>query len=121
MPVQLKWNGRIRGQIQRASQRALLRVATEVFNTSQKYTPLDDGELVLGARVSSENTKGTIEAVVSYGNDAVSKEYAVIQHENLNYRHTPPEQAKFLERAFNEVRPKAEEMLRYLIRNEVEI
>lgn len=97
----LVWKKTIKPKLIKQAQRGMINGAKRMFNTSQRLAPFDDGELTLGARISStgEGTDNFI-VVISYGNDPVSAEYAVIQHENLVYNHRPPEQAKFLERAF---------------------
>lgn len=93
----LKWNKYLPKQLIQKSQKGLMYGMMSLYNEAQTLTPFDTGELVTGARLSSEG-EGTdhFTVVLSYGNDAVSKEYAVIQHENRQYNHTPPEQAEYL-------------------------
>ena len=76
----------------------------EIFAQSQSHVPVDDGELISNGQTSRKLTKHTYTGIVSYGNDPVSKEYAVIQHENPYYNHTNGTY-KFLENAFNAVAP----------------
>jgi hypothetical protein len=97
------WNKNIGKKIVQQAQKGMMYATDAIFNRSQTYTPFDDGELTLGARITSEG-EGTdfFSTCISYGNNAVSSQYALIQHENLAYNHRAPEQAKFLERAFDE-------------------
>jgi hypothetical protein len=93
----LQWNKYVPKQIVMKAQRGLLYGMQALYNEAQTVTPFDTGELVLGARLSSDGEgTDTFSAVVSYGNDAVSQAYAVVQHENRQYRHRPPEQAEYL-------------------------
>lgn len=103
MVNKLVWNTRIQPKILKQAQTGLIDATNSMFNRSQTYTPLDDGELVAGSRISSEG-RGTnfFTACISYGNNETSKDYALRQHEDLSYAHTNPEQAKYLETAFNE-------------------
>ncbi len=106
------WKKNVVKRINEQSQRGLINAANKIYNQSQKWAPFDDGELTLGARISSEG-EGTdkLEVVISYGNNAVSAQYAVLQHENLLYNHTAPEQAKFLESAFIKYAPKVPDIV----------
>lgn len=110
------WKDNIRKKVINQAQRGFMNGTNRMFNRSQHYTPFDDGELTSGARISSVGA-GTDEltVVISYGNDAHSAQYALLQHENLLYRHRSPEQAKFLERAFIEEAP----MMEYYVANTI--
>jgi hypothetical protein len=100
------WKDNIRMKIIKQAQRGMINATNAIFNRSQYYAPFDDGELTLGVRISSEGQNtDTFSTCVSYGNNAVSAQYAVIQHENLLYRHKYPERSKFLETAFLEESP----------------
>jgi hypothetical protein len=101
MANKLKWKKWVQYKIVDYAQRGMAEGATNIYTESQKQTPLDDGELVNGARVSTEGDQSDhFVAMVSYGNDEVSKEYAVIQHEDLTLNHPNGGNAKFLENAF---------------------
>lgn len=100
------WNKAAIQRVITAAQKGLMKGTTEIYNYAQRITPFDDGELVLGARTSSEGEgTDTFTTAVSYGNNNVSAEYAVIQHENLQYRHRAPEQNQFLRKAFDDLAP----------------
>lgn len=106
------WNKVAIQRVVRGAQTGLIKATQEIYNYSQHLTPFDDGELVLGARISTEG-EGTelFSTVVSYGNNSVSAQYAVIQHENMQYRHRAPEQAKFLETAFEHLQGSVAQMV----------
>ena len=112
----LKWNRYIKTRLIAKAEEGVMRFSLLVFNESQKITPFDDGELTLGARVSSQKSTGEFTASVSYGNNPVSQEYAVIQHENLRYKHKAPEQAKYLLTALKQNEDKFLEYVAYKMR-----
>ena len=115
--VRFTWKRAVINQVTRAARKGLFNVGKEIFNESEKIVPLDDGELSLGGRLSSENDT----VIVSYGNNDVSAQYAVIQHENLAYNHTPPTQAKYLETPFMDILDGYEEIIKYTMRGEVNL
>lgn len=113
-----KWNAYIKNRIIKAGNTGLLRLTQQIYTLSQQRVPLDDGQLSLGARVLSDDANAvSYNTAVSYGNSLPSSEYAVIQHENLSYRHKPGEQAKFLESAFLEFESEALNYIGYSIRS----
>lgn len=113
-----KWNAYIKNRIIKAGNTGLLRLTQQIYTLSQQRVPLDDGQLSLGARVfSDDNNAINYNTAVSYGNSLPSSEYAVIQHENLSYRHKSGEQAKFLESAFLEYESEALNYIGYSIRS----
>lgn len=76
--------------------RFLYQEATEVFNRSQDIVPIDTGALRSSGAVFQPEVEGTeIFVTVQYGGAAAP--YAAIQHENLEYHHDAPTQAKYLE------------------------
>lgn len=76
--------------------RLLYYEATQVFDRSQDIVPIDTGALRSSGFVQQPEVKGNeISVTVAYGGAAAP--YAVIQHENLEYHHEPPTQAKYLE------------------------
>jgi hypothetical protein len=94
--VSIKWNasGAIR-IVTRATVKATKALMEDVKDKAVEYCPLDKGDLRNSARVAYYGT-----STVCY----FEEPYALIQHENLEYRHRVG-QAKYLERAFNEVMP----------------
>lgn len=101
----LKWYSYVPRQIVKLGEEGLLQAALDIYNKAQQIVPKDDGELTLGARVSSEKIGHVFTAVVSYGNNSVSKDYAVIQHYNLQYNHKAGESALYLQTPFLQSKP----------------
>lgn len=74
-----------------------LRQALEhVLAESRRLVPLEEGTLERSGRVTIDGLEGA----VTY--DTV---YAVVQHEELTYRHAPGRQAKYLEQPMRTERP----------------
>lgn len=97
------WRKWVEYKIRDYAQRGMMDGAADIYSESQKQTPVDDHELVLGARISSDgNQSNKLQVVISYGNNDVSSEYAVIQHEDMSLNHPNGGNAKFLENAFNQ-------------------
>lgn len=82
-------------QIRRAAARGLDLAAEHVLSVSNQRVPNDDGILERSGRPSVDALE--LRAVVSYDTP-----YAVIQHENLDYKHEPGRTAKYLELAVRE-------------------
>lgn len=79
--------------------------AERVLERAKYYCPKDTEALVRSGRVVSELRELRLaEAQIRFG-DGESEAYAVVQHERLDYRHDPPEQAKYLQRAVDELAP----------------
>lgn len=68
-----------------------------VLAASNAIVPLDEGPLQRSGKVDVDEER--LEGTVSYDTP-----YAVIQHENLDYKHAPGRQAKYLETALNQNR-----------------
>lgn len=66
-----------------------------IYEPSQAIVPLDESPLQNSGAVTVDGTS----VIVSYG-VGESAEYAVIQHENLQYSHAPGRQAKYLEQPY---------------------
>jgi len=97
----LLWRDTVAQTIRRQAPVGVMECTNELFNASQELAPFDDGELTLGARISTEGADtDSFTTCVSYGNNETSRAYALRQHEDLSYEHTQPECAKFLEKAF---------------------
>lgn len=79
------WTGRGRRLAGEGLQRALEHLLTE----SRKIVPLDEGTLERSSRVVRDGLEGGV---------VYDTVYARIQHENLEYRHAPGREAKYLEK-----------------------
>lgn len=77
--------------------------AEEIMSDSkQNFTPVDDGILRASGHVKAPQlVGGDYHIILAYGGAA--EDYAVIQHEELNYEHTTGE-AKYLEKPWMERR-----------------
>lgn len=83
--------------IRAAAARGLHLAAEHVLTESQAVVPLDESPLQQSGMASVD--EGTLTAAVSYDTP-----YAVRQHEEMDYRHAPGRQAKYLEQPLNENR-----------------
>lgn len=81
-------------ELRRAAARGLFLGAEHVLGVSNSKVPLDEGALQHSGTASVD--EGDLTAAVSY-----STPYAVRQHEELDYRHAPGREAKYLENALN--------------------
>ncbi len=71
----------------------------KVMAEAKAITPIDFGILKDSGTVLPPEIHGTeVEIVAGFGGAA--SEYAIVQHEDLTLNHSPPGQAKFLERPF---------------------
>ncbi|MFI2033730.1 minor capsid protein [Streptomyces bottropensis] len=94
----LEFNGAAVGrEIRAAAARGLLLAAEHVLTEAQAVVPLDEGTLQSTGTASVD--EGSLTAAVSYDGP-----YAVRQHEELDYRHAPGRQAKYLEQPLNAAR-----------------
>ncbi len=81
--------------------RELYRDLVGVMFESQKIVPYDEGDLHdSGETDRPQISGGTISVSLHYGGGSV--DYALIQHENLDYQHPRGGQAKFLESVLNQ-------------------
>lgn len=76
--------------------KGLYQNALLMFAESQRIVPVKTGTLARSGMVEPPNLSSpTPEVIIGYG--GLAKAYALVQHENLDYRHRSPEQAKYLE------------------------
>lgn len=73
--------------------------ARQVLDVSNSQVPHEVGDLERDGAASVDST--TLKSAVSYGRNAETADYAVPQHERMDYRHDPGRNAKYLENAFN--------------------
>lgn len=85
------------GMTATALRRGLFRAGLFLQRESQKIVPVEFGVLKASANTRLEGDGLSSEAIVSYG-----AEYAIYVHENLEARHKPGKQAKFLETPLRE-------------------
>lgn len=70
-------------------------IALEVAGKADELVPFDTGALSGSQRIEHATSR-TLTATVSYGGPAAP--YALVQHEDMDYRHAPGRTAKYLER-----------------------
>lgn len=90
----LQWEGhRIFGsRFQRLASDGIARALEHTLGVATTLVPLDEGPLQRSGKVQVEGLNGTI----SYDSP-----YAIVQHENLTYRHAPGRTSKYLETPMN--------------------
>lgn len=77
--------------------RALVLAAEGVMNESKRIVPVDTGALRSSGQVKTPRiTKRKVIVELGYGDSSV--DYATRVHDNVNLRHEPPGQSKFLEK-----------------------
>lgn len=85
---------------------ALLKGGLFLQRESQKIVPIETGTLRQSANTRLEGHGLDVAAIVSYGTD-----YAIYVHENLEARHKPGRQAKFLETPLREKRDRIRDII----------
>lgn len=90
----------------------LLEILEPVLEQSQIYCPVKTGALKNSSylEVMQQGSGGTISAEIGYGRGGVPH-YTIFVHEDMEKFHVPPTQAKFLERAVDEILPNIEEQI----------
>lgn len=85
------------GEVRKTVRSSIFAEAHEILADSQAIVPFDEGILSSSSKVYGPRTRGdVIQAEIGYGGAA--KDYALIQHENLEYRHAEGREAKYLEK-----------------------
>lgn len=82
-----------------------------VLNVSNQQVPHEEGDLERDGAASVEATATGARGAVAYGRKADTKDYAVVQHEDMTLHHDSGRNAKFLENAFNSTRPQSLEIM----------
>lgn len=102
---------RFNGNFGTAFERGLKKAGLFLQRESQKIVPVDTSALKNSAFTRAEGKGFKTDVTVGY-----TQEYAVFVHENMDARHKPGKQAKFLEQPMND---KKDEMLG-IIKDEAE-
>jgi hypothetical protein len=94
----VKWHGKaVERAVRTAAARGVQLWAEHVLTESRAKVPHDEGTLERsGAVVPSRVSPSTLDAAIVYDTP-----YAVIQHENMDFRHPGGREAKYLENALN--------------------
>jgi hypothetical protein len=85
-------------QFERATPEIMLEAIRPAFELSKVYCPKDTRALVNSAYLEITSYRGKPRVEMGYARGG-NPRYAAIVHENLEFRHAYPTQAKFLERA----------------------
>ncbi|MFK0124883.1 hypothetical protein ACIQSP_16400 [Streptomyces nigra] len=94
----LRFDGNLAArQLREGAARGVYLAAEHVLGLSNEVVPLDEAELQRSGVASVDPPSLT--GMVSY-----DTEYAVVQHERLDYRHAPGRTAKYLESSLNAAR-----------------
>ena|SRR5688572_28610083 len=94
----IRWNGdEIKKAMREAAIRGLRKAGEHLLAESRDLVPLEEGTLERSGTVVID--EDTLTATVVYDTP-----YAVVQHEDMTYRHAPGRQAKYLEEPFNRER-----------------
>lgn len=106
-----RWDGRAwLARTKLASRHGVQLGLEHVLGEATKLVPLDEGTLMRSGKVTmGDGAAGTI----SYDTP-----YAVIQHENMEYKHLPGRQAKYLEQPMNTEAATVTAIIGNTIRNE---
>ncbi|MEU6342221.1 hypothetical protein ABZ883_14915 [Streptomyces sp. NPDC046977] len=88
--VTMQWEGRRLwfGRGQQAAARGLRNALEHTLGKAKEIVPLDEGPLMNSGKVNIDGLNGDI---------TFDTPYAVVQHEDLTFRHAPGRQAKYLE------------------------
>jgi hypothetical protein len=80
---------------------ALWKEGNNIMNAAKEITPVKFGVLKNSGIVNLPEISGdTVSVTMGFGGAA--SDYAVLQHEEASFYHTPPTQYKFLEQPFKE-------------------
>ncbi|MGK5531536.1 minor capsid protein [Streptomyces sp. URMC 129] len=109
--TRFEWEGRRlwTGRGKRAAALGMRRALEHLLAESRKLVPLDEGTLERSSRVVMDDDG--LEGTVVYDTP-----YAVVQHEDLTYKHLPGRQAKYLEQPSATERPVMLELMRAEVR-----
>ena len=93
----LDWSeDKIIDSLQKETKAALLKAAEDLKEESSAQAPIDKGDLRADCQIDSSKLNSDLTVAVGY-----SLDYAMEQHENLEYNHPNGGKAKFLEDPFN--------------------
>ncbi len=100
------------------ARRGIWLVLTEALGRSNATVPHEEGDLERDGAASLADGD-ELRGAISYGRNADTKDYAVVQHEDMTLRHDAGRNAKFLENALNGIRGEAGEIIAASVRKEV--
>ena len=105
--------GRASAATRLATLNAVNDIALEIAAKADDLVPFDTGALSASQKIDV-GTLGSLTATISYGGPAAP--YALVQHEDLNLRHTAGRSAKYLERPARQVGQDIDKKIQSLLR-----
>lgn len=89
------------GNLTAATPVAIFEALQPTFQKAKVYTPRETGRMVASGylEITNRGERPRVEMGFARGGQP---DYTVLQHENLEFFHTPPTRAKFLQSAVNE-------------------
>lgn len=93
--------GKFVQEAEKVTPSVLREALTPTFEKSQKYCPVDTGDLKKSGYLEVRKQGRKIQSEIGYGKGN-RPFYAVFVHEMLNYKHKAPTRAKFLQAALQE-------------------
>lgn len=103
--------------LNRGANKGLRLALLNVLRVSNSQVPHEEGDLERDGGIAIDKDK--MIGAVTYGRRADTKDYAVPQHERLDYRHDGGRNAKFLENALNSTRDDNRAVIAQAIREEM--
>lgn len=114
----LDWHGeRVGFLVEESAFKGLQQGAEHLLQVSRTRVPIEEGTLERSGVASAD--RATLTAAVSYGGSGKTKDYAVVQHERLDFRHAEGRTAKYLEAPANEEREVIGEIIAAAIRRRI--
>lgn len=101
----------------RGARAGMLLALRNTLDVSNTQVPHEEGDLERDGGVSLDES--TLHGVISYGRSADTKDYAVVQHEDMTLKHDSGRNAKFLENAMNTTRGENLDIIKTSIKREM--
>ena len=99
------------------ARRGLMLAGQNTLNVSNRQVPHEEGDLERDGTVSEDDDE--LRVAISYGHREDTAQYAVPQHERMDYKHDPGRNAKFLENAMMSTRADNGEIIAQSARQEM--
>lgn len=94
--------GRVKGKMREGAREGIGVALINTLQVSNRQVPFEEGDLERDGGISVDDSK--LIGAVSYGRSAQTRDYAVPQHERMDYHHDSGRNAKFLENAVHTTR-----------------
>lgn len=101
----------------RGARTGMLLALRNTLDVSNTQVPHEEGDLERDGGVSLDEI--TLHGVISYGRSADTKDYAVVQHEDMTLKHDSGRNAKFLENAMNATRGENLDIIKTSVKREM--